>query len=262
MIVDSHCHLDYFLKDGDLEDALTRARDVGIGCMVTIGTKLSTFDTVLGIAKANDDIYCTVGIHPHEAGTEGLSSPDVLIEKARDPKVIGLGESGLDYYYDHAPRERQQESFRAHIEAARETGLPLVVHTRDADDDTVAIMRDEFNKGAYPALIHCFTAGPELAKASLDMGFYISLSGIITYKSAEDIRTTISDAPLDRLLIETDSPYLAPVPMRGKKNEPSFVRHTAEALANVKKVSLQEIHTATTDNFYRLFTKAQRPTAA
>ncbi|WP_085904876.1 TatD family hydrolase [Kiloniella majae] len=262
MIVDSHCHLDYFLKDGDLEDALTRARDVGIGCMVTIGTKLSTFDTVLGIANANNDIYCTVGIHPHEAGTEGLSSPEILIEKAKEPKVIGLGESGLDYYYDHAPRDRQQESFRAHIEAARETGLPLVVHTRDADDATIAIMRDEFNKGAYPALIHCFTAGPELAKASLEMGFYISLSGIITYKSAEDIRRTISEAPLDRLLIETDSPYLAPVPMRGKKNEPSFVRHTAEALANVKKVSLQEIHTATTDNFYRLFTKAQRPTVA
>ncbi|WP_419904308.1 TatD family hydrolase [Kiloniella sp.] len=262
MIVDSHCHLDYFLKDGDLEDALGRARDVGIGCMVTIGTKLSTFETVLGIAEANSDIYCTVGVHPHEAGAEGLSSPDLLIEKSQHSKVIGLGESGLDYYYDHAPRDRQVESFRAHIAAARETGLPLVVHTRDADDDTVKIMREEYKKGAYPALIHCFTAGPELAKASLDMGFYISLSGIITYKSAEDIRQTVSNAPLDRLLIETDSPYLAPVPMRGKKNEPAFVRHTAEALANVKKISVEEIHSVTTDNFYRLFSKAQRPVAS
>ena len=261
MIVDSHCHLDYFLKDEDLEDALTRARDVGIGCMVTIGTKLSTFDTILGIAEANDDIYCTIGVHPHEAGEEGISSPDVLLEKSRNQKVIGFGESGLDYYYDHAPRDRQEESFRAHITAARETGLPVVVHTRDADEDTISIMRDEYAKGAYPALIHCFTAGPELAKASLEMGFYISLSGIITYKSAEDIRQTIASAPLDRLLIETDSPYLAPVPMRGKKNEPSFVLHTAEALANVKQVSVDEIHSATTDNFYRLFTKAQRPTA-
>ncbi|MFD2207539.1 TatD family hydrolase [Kiloniella antarctica] len=259
MIVDSHCHLDYFLKDGDLDGALKRARDVGIGCMVTIGTKLSTFDTILGIAVANDDIYCTIGVHPHEAESEGLSAPDLLIEKSQHPKVIGLGESGLDYYYDHAPRERQAESFRAHIVAARETGLPLVVHTRDADDDTVSIMREEYEKGAYPALIHCFTAGPELAKASLDMGFYISLSGIITYKSAENIRQTISNAPLDRLLIETDSPYLAPVPMRGKKNEPAFVRHTAEALANIKGVSVEEIHSTTSDNFYRLFTKAQRP---
>ncbi len=261
MIVDSHCHLDYFLKDGDLEDTLKRARDVGIGCMVTIGTKLSTFDTILGIAVANDDIYCTVGVHPHEAEAEGLYSPDVLIEKSQHPKVIGLGESGLDYYYDHAPRDRQAESFRAHIIAARETGLPLVVHTRDADQDTISIMREEYKNGAYPALIHCFTAGPELAKASLDMGFYISLSGIITYKSAEDIRQTISEAPLDRLLIETDSPYLAPVPMRGKKNEPAFVRHTAEALANVKNVSVEEIHSMTSDNFYRLFSKAQRPIA-
>ncbi|WP_020593556.1 TatD family hydrolase [Kiloniella laminariae] len=260
MIVDSHCHLDYFLRDGDLEETLDRARNAGIGCMVTIGTKISTFETIQSIAEAHDDIYCTVGVHPHEAGTEGLSSPDILIEKAQHAKVIGLGESGLDYYYDHAPRAEQAISFRAHIAAARETGLPLVVHTRDADDDTVSIMRDEYEKGAYPALIHCFTAGPDLARAALEMGFYISLSGVITFKSAEEIRQTVAEAPLDRLLIETDSPYLAPIPFRGKRNEPAYVRHTAEALANVKNVSLSQIHTATTDNFYRLFSKAKRPT--
>ncbi|WP_343562543.1 TatD family hydrolase [Kiloniella sp. b19] len=260
MLVDSHCHLDYFLRDGDLNDALQRAREAEVGCMVTIGTRISTFDTVLSIAENHSDIFCTVGVHPNEAGDEGLSSPDVLIERSQHPRVVGLGESGLDYHYDHAPREKQAVSFRAHIEAARETGLPLVVHTRDADEDTVAIMREEYEKGEYPAVIHCFTAGRDLAMASLEMGFYISLSGVLTFKSGQPIRDIVRDVPMDRLLVETDSPYLAPIPFRGKRNEPSYVQHTARVLAEVKSVSEEEISRQTTENFFRLFSKASTGT--
>lgn len=257
MLIDSHCHLDYLLKDGDLQEALGRARAAGVVRMVTISTKLSSFDTIHGIAQQEDDVFCTVGIHPHESG--GLDEPELLpqllVEKGQNSKVVGIGESGLDYCYNCAPRDRQAVSFRAHIEAARKTQLPLVVHSRDAEDDTIKIMQEEHLKGAYPAIIHCFSAGQKLADASLEMGFYISLSGILTYKSAQPIREVVRSVPLERLLVETDSPYLAPIPHRGKRNEPAHVVHTAAALADIKGLTADEMAQQTTDNFFRLFTK-------
>ncbi|MDX1711146.1 MAG: TatD family hydrolase [Rhodovibrionaceae bacterium] len=262
MLVDSHCHLDYLAHDGDLDEVIARARRADVGTMVTICTKLSEFEPVQAIAEAHENIWCSVGVHPHEAGGEGVSSPDRLIELAQGAKVVGIGESGLDYFYDNSPREAQRESFRQHIRAARETGLPLIVHTRDADDDTVAILREEHADGSFPGLIHCFTAGAGLARAALDIGFSISVSGIITFKKAEDLRRTVSEVPLERLLVETDAPYLAPVPKRGKRNEPAFVGHTAAALADLKGVSVESLTQTTTENFFRLFTKAARPAGA
>ncbi|MCC9622845.1 TatD family hydrolase [Thalassospira sp. MA62] len=257
-LVDSHCHLDYPQFSEDFTGTVARARNAGVGMMVSIGVKLSTFDQVRAVADRSDHIYCTIGVHPHEAGEEGLSSPDPLIAKANDPKVIGIGESGLDYFYDNAPRDAQQQSFRAHIAACRETGLPLIVHTRDADDDTMDILEEEYQKGPFPGVIHCFSSSAALAQRALKIGFYISCSGIITFNSAKDIRAAVADVPLGRLLLETDSPYLAPVPKRGKSNEPSFVAHTAAKLAEIKGVSLEEITRITTDNFFDLFTKADR----
>ncbi|OSQ42292.1 TatD family hydrolase [Thalassospira sp. MCCC 1A01428] len=257
-LVDSHCHLDYPQFSDDFAGTMARARNAGVGMMVSIGVRISTFDQVRAMAERADNIYCTVGVHPHEAGEEGLSSPDILIEKTKDPKVIGIGESGLDYFYDNAPRDAQQQSFRAHIAACRETQLPLIVHTRDADDDTMDILEEEYAKGAFPGVIHCFSSSAELAQRALKIGFYISCSGIITFNSAKAIRDAVADVPLDRLIVETDSPYLAPVPKRGKSNEPSFVAHTAVKLAEIKGVSIEEIARITTDNFFNLFTKADR----
>jgi TatD DNase family protein len=260
MLVDSHCHLDYLEREGqDLAQVVERARVAGVGQMVTICTKLSEAAHVQAIADRFPAVHCTVGVHPHEAAEEGIADPAPLIEHARHPKVVGIGETGLDYFYEHSPREAQQRSFRAHIAAARETGLPLVVHARDADDDTVAILKEEHRNGAYPAVIHCFTAGPELATAALEMGFMISLAGILTFKKAEVLRDTVRAVPLDSLLVETDSPYLAPVPLRGKENEPANVVHTARALAELKGVSFAELEAATTANFRRLFWKAAEP---
>ena len=256
MLIDSHCHLDYLDKDGDLDAVLGRAREAGVTHMVTIGTKLSTFAEVLGIAERNPDVSCSVGVHPHEAEGEGQGSPDLLLELAHHPKVVGIGETGLDYYYEHSPREAQQRSFRAHIAAARETDLPLIVHARDADDDTVAILQEEHAKAPFRGVIHCFTAGPALAEAALGIGFYISLAGVVTFKKAEELRETVRQVPLDRLLVETDSPYLAPVPMRGKRNEPAFVAHTAAALADLLEVTPETLTQSTGENFHRLFSKA------
>lgn len=261
MLVDSHCHLDYLERDGDLEEALQRARRAGVGRMLTIGTTLSGWDQVRSIAESHDDVFCSVGVHPHEAGEEGQEGPEKLLSLAQHPKVVGIGETGLDYFYEHSPRDKQQRSFRAHIAAARQSNLPLIVHARDADDDTIEIMREEHSKGPYPAVIHCFTAGAELARASLEMGFYISLAGIVTFKKADALRETVQRVPLDRLLVETDSPYLAPVPKRGKRNEPAFVVHTAEALADLFGLSSQELAQRTSDNFFTLFTKVTRPEA-
>jgi TatD DNase family protein len=256
-LVDSHCHLDYLEREGkDLAAVVERAQAAGVARIVTICTKLSEAAKVIAIAERFPAVYATVGVHPHEAGQEGVQDPQVLIDLARHPKVVGIGETGLDYFYEHSPREAQQASFRAHIAAARETRLPLVVHARDADDDTVSILMDEFRNGAYPAVIHCFTAGPELAAAALEMGFCISLAGIVTFKTAESLRQTVATIPLDRLLVETDSPYLAPAPHRGKQNEPSFVGHTAAKLAEIKGISSAELAAATTANFHRLFWKA------
>jgi TatD DNase family protein len=259
MLIDSHCHLDFDSLSGDLPGVLARAREAGIDQMVTISTRMSTFDRVRTIAETHDNIWCTVGVHPHEAEAEGDVSLEQLVEAAASTRVIGIGETGLDYYYEHAPREAQKTSFRTHIAAARETGLPLIVHTRDADEDMAAILTEEMEKGAFTGLLHCFSSGGALATAALELGFYVSFSGILTFKAAEEVREVARIVPLERLLVETDAPYLAPVPKRGKSNEPSFVVHTAAQLAQLRDLSLEEMATLTTDNFYRLFKKAQRP---
>lgn len=259
MLVDSHCHLDFDDLNADLDGVLARAEAAGVKQMVTISTKISTFERVRAIAETHDNIYCTVGVHPHEADKEGDVSTQRLIELSAHERVIGIGETGLDYYYEHAPREEQKASFRRHIDAARRTGLPLIVHTRDADDDMAEILTDEMGKGAFPGLLHCFSSGSPLAKTALDLGLYVSFSGILTFKTAEGVREAARLTPLDRLLVETDAPFLAPVPNRGKTNEPGFTTHTAAKLAEVKGVTPDEIATITTDNFYRLFTKATRP---
>ena len=258
MLVDSHCHLDFPDFASELDDVVARAREAGVGAIQTICTRMTRFEEVEAIADRFEDVYCSVGVHPHHVESEGVVSAAAIAARANHPKAIGIGETGLDFHYDRSPRETQRASFREHIAAARETGLPLIVHTRDADDDTMAILEDEMGKGAFPGLIHCFSASRELARRSLAIGFSISISGIATFKNARDLRDTISDIPLDRLLVETDAPYLAPVPRRGKRNEPGFVRYTAATVARLKDVSEVEIADATTDNFFNLFTKADR----
>ena len=262
MLVDSHCHLDYLARDGDLEAVLARARAAGVATMITICTKLSEFDVVRAIADQHADVYCSVGVHPHEADAEGQVDTRRLVAHARHAKVVGIGETGLDYYYEHSPRQRQRDSFRVHIAAARETGLPLIVHSRDADDDTAALLREGRGQGAFPGVIHCFTAGPELAKTALDLGLYISISGIVTFRKAEALRAIVRDVPLDRLLIETDAPYLAPEPKRGKRNEPAFVAYTAAAVAKIKDLSINDLADITSANARRLFSKIGAPGAA
>ncbi len=261
MLVDSHCHLDFPDFAADLDAVIDRAGAAGVGLMVTICARLSRFDQVLAVAERDPRLYCSVGIHPHEAAAEPPVDPARLIELSRHPKVVGIGETGLDYYYEHSPREAQRRSFRAHIEAARETGLPLIVHTRDADRDTAAILAEEYANGPFPGLIHCFSTTRELAEAALEIGFYISLSGIVTFKRAEALRDTVRGLPVDRLLVETDAPYLAPVPKRGKRNEPAFVVHTALELARIKGLEPDEMARRTSDNFFRLFGKVAAPEA-
>lgn len=257
MLVDSHCHLDY-PDFADLPAVLTRARNAGVGHFLTIGTKLANFPAVLAAAQSSQDVHCTVGVHPHEAQAETLSGVEALLGYASEPKVVGFGETGLDYYYNHSPRDEQIANFRTHIAAAREAGLPVVVHTRDAEDDTIAIMTEEMAKGAFTGVIHCFTGTARLAQAMLALGFYISASGITTFKKSEDLRATFKDVPLERLLVETDAPYLSPQPHRGKPNEPAFVVHTAAMMADVKAVPLPALAEATTENFFRLFARAKR----
>ncbi len=255
MLVDSHCHLDFPDFAGELDAVLARARNAGVAKMVTIGTRLSKWDGVRAIAERYDNVWCTVGIHPHEAGNEPDVDARTLIDLAAHPKVVGIGETGLDFYYDSSPRDAQERSFRAHIAAARETGLPLVVHTRDADDRTAAILAEEQGRGRFTGLLHCFTSGRALAEAAVGMGLYISLSGIVTFKNAGDLRETARQVPLDRLLVETDAPYLAPVPFRGKRNEPAFVAETARAVAALREIAPEALAAATTANFHRLFTR-------
>ena len=259
MLVDSHCHLDFPGLVEDIDQVLARAVDAGVGVMQTICTRLTKFPDVLALAQAHDNLYCSVGVHPHNVDSEPLATPEILVDHARADAVIGIGESGLDYFYDHAPRERQRESFRVHAQAARETGLPLIVHTRDADDDTIDILSHEMAIGPFKGLIHCFSTSRELAERSLELGFYISVAGIVTFKKAEALREALGAVPLERLLVETDSPYLAPVPMRGKTNEPAYVVHTAACLAQLKGVTPEALAQATTDNFFTLFGKARRP---
>jgi TatD DNase family protein len=255
-LVDSHCHLDFDDFGVDFDAVLTRAKESGVERMLTICTRVTKFQQVLAIAEAHPNISCTVGIHPHEAQNE----PDVdvahLVELARHPKVVGIGEAGLDYFYDKSPRERQQAVFATHIEASRMCGLPIVVHSRDADEDTVRLLQEGAKKGGLTGVIHCFTSTQYLADAALEMGFFISLSGIVTFKNATALRDVAKTIPLDRLLVETDSPYLAPIPMRGKRNEPAFVRHTASYVADFLGLPLAELAAKTTANFDRLFVKA------
>ena len=259
MLVDSHCHLDFPDYAGKVDEVLARARAAGVGVCVSIGTELKRFSGVKAVAEAHDNVWCSVGVHPHESEKELLDDEAALIAEAAHPKVVAIGETGLDYYYEHSPRQPQQANFRSHIAAARQTGLPVIVHTRDADDDTIHILREEMAKGAFKGLIHCFTGTQKLADAALELGLYISVSGIATFKNSQPLRDVIKSVPLDRLLVETDAPYLAPVPHRGKANEPAFVAHTAAMLADLKGVSGQELADATTENFFRLFSKVQRP---
>jgi TatD DNase family protein len=259
MLVDSHCHLDFPDFGPELDSVVNRARGAGVGTMLTIGTRLKAFDGVRAIAERYDDIWCSVGVHPHEAAEEPLDEASALIERASHPRVIGIGEAGLDYYYEHSPRDDQVRNFRAHIDASRQTGLPLIVHARDADDDLCEILLEETGRGSFPGLIHCFSSTAKLAKTALDIGFFISISGIVTFKKADGLRAIVANVPLDRLLVETDAPYLAPMPHRGKRNEPAFVRNTADAVARLKSVDTETLATVTTANFFRLFAKAHRP---
>ncbi|MDR3525450.1 MAG: TatD family hydrolase [Acetobacteraceae bacterium] len=255
MLVDTHCHLDYF-TDTEIPEMLARAREAGVGEVVTIGTRMSQAPRLRQIADANANVWCTVGVHPHQAGEEGIPTPEEIAAATAYPKVIGVGETGLDYFYDKAPREAQKANFRAHCAAARLTQLPLCIHARDADDDIAEILRDEVGKGAFPLLLHCFSSTRALAECALELGGYISLSGILTFPKSQEIRDIARDVPKERLLVETDSPYLAPVPFRGKRNEPGYVAHTARVLAGICGMSEAEMADLTTANFRRLFRKA------
>jgi TatD DNase family protein len=257
-LVDSHCHLDFPEFAPELDAVVARARAAGVATMVSISTKLSTFPTVLAVAERYDNIYCSVGVHPHEADAEGAqATAERLIALADHPKVVGIGETGLDFYYEHSPRDAQEMAFRAHIAAARETGLPLIVHTREAEADTARILRDEIKKGPYLGLLHCFTSSRQLAENALELGLFISFSGIVTFKNAEALREVARTVPLDRMLVETDAPYLAPVPHRGKRNEPAFVADTARFLAQLRGMDEEAFAEVTTANFHRLFSKTE-----
>jgi TatD DNase family protein len=258
MLVDSHCHLDFPDFAAERDAVIARARAAGIGTMLTIGTRLDQFAGVKAIAEAYDDVWCSVGAHPHEAVDHAGTKAAELAALAAHPRVIGIGETGLDYHYDHGPRDVQQVLFRSHIAAARLSRLPLIVHAREADDDVARLLREE---GAAAGVLHCFSSGRGLAEAALELGFYISISGIVTFRNAEELRSIVRDVPVDRLLVETDAPYLAPVPYRGRRNEPAYVAATAAAVAALKGLDPEDLAAATTENFFRLFTKAARPAA-
>jgi TatD DNase family protein len=257
MLVDSHCHLDYKPLADDLKVTMGRAREAGVAAVLTIGTSISGSERLPELVEPHENIWCTAGIHPHEAGKDGDRVAE-LTRLARHSKVIALGETGLDYYYDNSPREAQLRSFRGHVRIAAETGLPLIVHTRDAEPDTAAVLKDAAESGVT-GVLHCFTSSRQLAEIGLELGFYVSISGIVTFKNAEDLRQTVRDIPLDRLLVETDAPYLAPAPHRGRPNEPALLVHTARKVAELKGLELPALARATTDNFFRLFAKAERP---
>lgn len=258
-IVDSHCHLNYKGIIEQQSDVVCRARDAGVGCMLAINTKLKEFEQILEIVDTYPEVFGTVGIHPHEAENEPDVALDALLTRAKHPKIVGIGETGLDYFYDNAPRDMQQVNFRSHIAAARETGLPVIVHTRDADEDCVSILREEMEKGPFTGVIHCFTASQFLADAVLELGFFISISGIATFKNAKDLQATVKAIPMERLLVETDAPFLAPVPHRGKTCEPAFVMDTARFVAELKGEEFSEFQHKTSANFFELFNKAWPP---
>lgn len=256
-LADSHCHLNYKGLAEQQGDVLTRARDGGVVAMLNISTREREWDDVLGVAEREPDVWATVGIHPHEADAHPHVDTAKLVARAAHPRVVGIGESGLDHYYDHSDRERQRSAFRAHLAACRQTGLPIVVHTRDAEADTADILADELGKGAFPGVIHCFTASADFARIALDLGFYISISGIVTFKNARDLQDTAKWLPIERLLIETDAPFLAPVPHRGKPGEPAFVADTCRFLADLRGEDADQLAEATRANFHRLFAKTR-----
>jgi len=253
MFADSHCHLNYKGLVEDQQGVLARARAAGVEAMINISTRQSEWDEVIGLAEREPDVWASVGIHPHEADAHPDFQTATLVERAAHPRVVGIGESGLDYYYDHSDRERQRASFRAHIAAARETGLPIIVHTRDAEADTAAILSDEMGQGAYTGVIHCFTASADFARLALDLGLYISIYGIVTFKNARDLQETAKRVPADRLLIETDAPFLAPVPNRGRTCEPAFVADTARFLAALRGEEVEALGASTFANCRTLF---------
>ena len=259
MLIDSHCHLDFPDLNAELDAVLARAREAGVGLMVTISTRVGRFNELKAIVEAHGDVFCSIGTHPHNAAEEPDIMIEELVELARHPKVVAIGEAGLDYHYDHSPRDMQRKSFRTHIAAARETGLPLIIHARDADADVARMLEEESARGAFPFALHCFTGGADLAHRGLALGGYISFSGVVTFKNAEALRDIALAVPSDRLLVETDAPYLAPEPLRGKTNEPAFVVHTAARLAALRRVREAEMERLTTENFFKLFKKVPRP---
>jgi TatD DNase family protein len=259
MLVDHHCHLDFPQLVADRDGLIARARDAGVGVMVTISTRIRQLPTLLAIAETHDNIYCSVGTHPHNADEERGIEVDEIVRLSEHPKVVAIGEAGLDYYYKHSTPEAQAEGFRRHIAAARRTGLPLEIHTRDADEDTLRILEDEHAKGAFPAILHCYTGGPKLAAHAVELGLYVSFTGVVTFKKSDALRDIAKAVPLERLLVETDAPYLAPEPYRGKTNEPAYVVHTAARLASLCGVGVTELGRLSTNNFFSLFKKVPRP---
>jgi TatD DNase family protein len=258
-IVDSHCHLDYDGIEQNLPDILARAESAGVGFMLAISSRIRKFDQVLRIAEAHENVFCTVGTHPHNAHEELDIPVSEIVRLAQHPKVAGIGEAGLDYHYDNSPRDAQMQGFKNHIEAARETGLPLVIHTREAEEDTAKLLETEMAKGPFKALLHCFTSQQWLAEKAVELGLYVSFSGILTYKTAENLRDCAKALPADRLLVETDAPFLAPIPFRGRSNEPSFVVKTLEQLAQVRNTAVDDMARQTSDNFFHHFSKIPKP---
>lgn len=257
MLIDSHCHLDFDVLAGDIDGVLARAKTNGVSHCLTVSTRIRKFDTLVAIAESHANVFCSVGTHPHNALEELDVSIEEIVTLSQHPKCIAIGEAGLDYHYDSSPREAQAAGFRNHIEAARQTGLPLIIHARSADEDMISILEEETEAGAFPFVLHCFTSGMELARRGVALGGYISFSGIVTFKNAADIQDVARFVPDDRFLVETDAPYLAPVPHRGSSNEPAFVRHTAEKLSQLRGVPLETIAEQSTRNFARLFSKAK-----
>jgi TatD DNase family protein len=262
MLIDSHCHLDFPDFSGDLDGIVARAEAAGIARIVTISTRVKRHAELLAIAARFPRVYCSVGTHPHHAHEELDVTADDLIARAGHPKVVAIGEAGLDYHYDNSPRAAQEQGFRNHIAAARATGLPLVIHSRDADDDMAAMLEEETGKGAFPAVLHCFTGGADLARRAIALGLFISFTGILTFKKSDELRAIAKSLPADRILVETDAPYLAPGRYRGQRNEPAYVVETAKVLAETRGVSTDEIARQTTDNFFRLFSKVPREAVA
>ena len=258
LMIDSHAHLDYEQLFGDLDGVLARAAEAGVSHIITIGVKLTTADRPKALAEAHDNIWCSVGIHPHEAGSEpDAANIDAIFASADHPKCVAIGEAGLDYFYDYASPKQQEDSFRAQIAVARCLDLPIIVHARDADNDVAAILENEMEKGSFRGVLHCFSSGAELAERAIDIGFYISFSGILTFNKAEELRAIATNIPEDRILVETDSPYLAPVPHRGRPNEPAFTAHTLEKLATVRGKRADEMAYITRKNTLRLFNRME-----